>query len=248
MPSCAKRWRGGSATDKWNPKPSIRWRPTGASSSIGKRAGSASHREPMALWRTIWPRLAHGIPPSTSLRSATFAWLMRTAQFPRLAPSTATKASMARRWRASTWVRLAGKAIRVCAGPPHDFNGGSDGVHADVFDGPEMYLGAGWYREEGRRLLLREFLQRRPTQPDGLHRLGNLDRSHQRAGPPHRLGLLERRIRRTLHGHPAKPQSRFAGHALGETRGLAATLAFSGTMPTSPAPCSPQRPSSTNGS
>ena len=29
---------------------------------------------------------------------------------------------------------------------PHDFNGGSDGVHDDVFDGPDMYLGAGWYR------------------------------------------------------------------------------------------------------
>lgn len=31
---------------------------------------------------------------------------------------------------------------------PHDFNGGSDGVYADVFDGPDMYLGPGWYRAQ----------------------------------------------------------------------------------------------------
>jgi beta-galactosidase len=29
---------------------------------------------------------------------------------------------------------------------PHDWNGGIDGVHNDVFTGPKMYLGTGWYR------------------------------------------------------------------------------------------------------
>jgi beta-galactosidase len=29
---------------------------------------------------------------------------------------------------------------------PHDFNGGSDNVNNDVFSGPSMYRGAGWYR------------------------------------------------------------------------------------------------------
>jgi beta-galactosidase len=31
---------------------------------------------------------------------------------------------------------------------PHDWNGGIDGVHDDVFTGPDMYLGIGWYRSE----------------------------------------------------------------------------------------------------
>jgi beta-galactosidase len=29
---------------------------------------------------------------------------------------------------------------------PHDWNGGIDGKHFDVFNGPSMYLGTGWYR------------------------------------------------------------------------------------------------------
>lgn len=29
---------------------------------------------------------------------------------------------------------------------PHDWNGGIDGMHADVFEGPDMYLGPAWYR------------------------------------------------------------------------------------------------------
>ena len=29
---------------------------------------------------------------------------------------------------------------------PHDWNGGIDGIHDDVFTGPEMYMGPGWYR------------------------------------------------------------------------------------------------------
>ncbi|MCF8262085.1 MAG: DUF4982 domain-containing protein [Melioribacteraceae bacterium] len=30
---------------------------------------------------------------------------------------------------------------------PHDYNGGIDGVHDDVFTGPSMYKGIGWYRK-----------------------------------------------------------------------------------------------------
>jgi beta-galactosidase len=30
---------------------------------------------------------------------------------------------------------------------PHDFNGGIDGVNNDVYKGPQMYRGIGWYRK-----------------------------------------------------------------------------------------------------